>query len=178
MERSEIEAIHRLSQQRRRAAEPAKAARPLGIMLIAGIQFLKAAVLLLAVNLLRLNPETMNAPGSSLYSLLYVATRGRYDSMNAALPSGNALTGVMLFLGLYLAAIGWGMLSANTWARRTLIFSCVLTLAFFAKATLWPDPAAPASPDMTNIYVLLAVDAWVFLYLLRGNTAEFFKTQG
>jgi len=177
MERSEIEAIRRLREHRRRAAEPERTARPFGIMLITGIQFLKAAVLLLTVALLKVKPEMVNGPSSPLYPLLYLATRGRYDSMNAALQGGNALNGLMLFLGIYLGAIGLGMLYMSAWARRTLIFSCGLTLALFAKSTLWPDPAATASPDMTNVYMLLAVDAWVFLYLLRGNTAEIFRTR-
>ena len=178
MERSEIEAIHhRLNEHRRWAPVPEKTARPVGVMLIAWIQFLKAAVLLLAVSLLRVRPETVNGQDSPLYPLLYVATRGKYASMNA-LQGGNALAALLLFLGLYLGAVGFGLMHVIAWARRTLIFSCGLTLVLFAKASLWPDPAAAASPDMTNIYVVLAVDAFVFLYLLRSSTADYFKAQG
>ena len=175
MERSEIAAMRRLSEHHR--AERERATRPIGVMLIAGIQFLKAAVLLLTVTLLRMRPEMVNRPDSPLYPLIYVATRGKYDSMNAALQGGDALPGLMILLGLYLGAVGLGIFHVKAWARRTLIFSCGLTLVVFAKSSLWPDPAASASPDMTNVYLLLAVDAWMFLYLLRGNTAEFFETR-
>jgi hypothetical protein len=175
MERSEIEAIRSQIEHSRRAAESDKTAGPFGIMLIAGIQFLKAAGLLLAATLLRVKPEMVNGPSSPIYPLLYVVTRGKLDSMNAALQGGNALPSLLFLLGIYLGAIGVGMLYVNAWARRTLIFSCGLTLVLFAKSSLWPDPAAPASPDMTNIYLLLAVDALVVFYLLLGSTAEFFQ---
>ena len=179
MERSEIEAISRRIELERRANEPAKVARPLGITAIAGLQLLKGAVLVLTGSLLRLKPESVG-PDSALYPLLYVATRGKYDAMTAALQGGNALPGLLLFLGFYLGAIGVGILSLGGWARRTLIFTCGMTLALWAKTCLWPDPAVASSsqPDMTNFYVLLAIDAGVFLYLLRGNTAQMFEVRG
>ncbi len=178
MERSEIEAINRRVEQERRAHEPAKVARPVGITAIAVIQFVKAAVLVLTGSLLRLKPEVVG-PDSVLYPLLYFATRGKYDALTAALQGGNALPGLLFVLGLYLGAIGVGVLFLSGWARRTLIFTCGMTLALWAKTSLWPDAAAAASapPDMKNFYVLLVVDAGVFLYLLRGNTAEVFEAR-
>ncbi len=174
MDQGQMQAIKRLMDERRLAAVTEGTVRPLGITLIAGFQFLKAAVLVTTATLLREDPELVNTPHSPLAPLLYVATRGRYDSIHTALAGGNALPGLMLFLGLYLAATGLGMLSVHAWARRTLLLNCGLTLALWAKATLWPDSAA-ASPDMTSFYVLLAVDAAVFLYLLQGDMAELFQ---
>lgn len=175
MQRIESAAVRLPEELRQRRAQQKKTARPLGITLIAGIQFLKAAVLLLTFTLLELKPETVNGPDSPLSPLLYVATRGRYDSMNAALQGGNALTELLLLLSLYLGAIGVGMLYVNAWARRTLIFSCGLSLVLFAKSSLWPDPAAAASPDMTHMYALFAVDTCILLYLMRDNTVEVFE---
>ena len=55
-----------------------------------------------------------------------------------------------------------------------------MTVGLFAKTSLFADPAmgGAAAPNMTKFYVLLAVDTGVFLYLLRGNTAELFAAQG
>ena len=181
MERTEIEAIQRRGEQRRRAvAQPRKIERPVGIVLISVFQFLKASVLLLTGALLRLKPEVVNAPGSPFYPLLYVATRGKFDSMSAALQGGNVLVGLILFLGFYMGAIGFGILSVSGWARRTLILTCGMTVALSVKTTLFSDPAAAGAiaPDLRNFYILLAVDTGVFLYLLRGNTAELFAAQG
>ena len=110
MERSEIDRISRLMEQQRRAARPEKLNIPGGIMAIAGLQFLKGAVLVLTGTLLRLKPELVAGPDSLLYPLLYLATRGKYDAMSAALQGGNVLPGLLMFLGLYLEAIGGGML--------------------------------------------------------------------
>ncbi len=180
-----MEAVNRLVEQRRLAAqqgvaaEPRRIGRPAGVLLIGGFQFLKAAVLLLTGTLLRVRPEMVNAPGSPLYPLLYLATRGKYDSMSAVLQS-NVLVGLILFLGFYMGAIGFGILAMSGWARRTLILTCGMTVALFAKTSLFANQATAgaAAPDMTKFYVLLAVDTGVFLYLLRGNTAELFAAQG
>ncbi len=174
MLRNEIAAVRRTSEQRRWEVQPAETVRPMGITLIAAIQLLKAAVLLFTATLLRLKPGTVNGPESLLYPLLYAATRGRYDSMNAALQGGNGLMGMILLLGLYLGGIGIGMLYVSPWARGTLIFSSAMTLVLFGKSCIWPDSAGAASPDMTNVYALLALDAWILVYLLRSSTAELF----
>ena len=177
MDQSGSRTVRHVRAQHLRVMEPKRIERSVGIMLISGIQLIKAAVLLLTVALLQTEPELVSGPSSPLYPLLYVATRGRIDSMNGAMQGGAAVSGLMILLGLYLGAIGIGMFYVNVWARRTLIFSSGLTLAFYAKSTLWPDPEAMASPNMTNVYVLLAVDLFVFLYLLRSNTAELFKNK-
>jgi hypothetical protein len=178
MDRHRAEANQRLQEHRRWAASAPRTARPFGIKAVAWIQLVKAGVLLLTAALLRLRPQMAGGQNSPVYPLLFVATRGRYDSMSAALRGGDALAGLFLLLGLYVAAIGVGLFHASAWARRTLIFSCGLTLVLFAKSSLWPDSGASAAPDMTNIYLLLAVDAYVFLYLLRGSTAEYFAAHG
>jgi hypothetical protein len=175
MELSEIAAIRRLSERHRLAAERRSTARTRGITLVAAFQFLKCAVLLLTATLLQMKPQMVNGPSSPLYPLVYVATRGRFDSLNTELHGGSALFGLILFLGLYSGLIGIGLLDLNAWARRTLIFSSGITLLLFEKSRIWPDPAAVASPNMTNMYLLFAVDACVFIYLLRGSTAEVFR---
>ena len=177
MDQSEKEAIRRLIEQDRRAKKSKRPARPISITLIAGLQFLKAVVLLLTGVLLKVEPNMVSNPDSLFHSLLYVATRGRYDSLQAALQGEDLVTGVVVLLGLYLAAIGLGLLHVNAWARRTLIFSCGLTLALAAKSSLSPDLVTMASPDMTRFYVLLALDAVVFVYMLRWNTVEIFSGQ-
>ena len=175
MEPSQIESIKRLSEQRLRAAELESTERPLGITLISTVQLLKGAVLLVTAILLRVKPELVNGPDSPLTPLLYVATRGRYDSISAALEGSHALPGLVLFLGFYLGAVGFGLLWMNAWARRTLILNSGVTLALWAKTTLSQNGAAQAAPDMTSFYVLLGVDAAVFLYLLPGSTAIWFQ---
>ncbi|MGI4828195.1 MAG: hypothetical protein ACRYFU_08405 [Janthinobacterium lividum] len=177
MDPKELQAINRRMEEYRQATEPESAARPLGITLIAGFQFFKAGVLLLVALLLRSSPEMVTESSSSLYPLLYLATRGRYELMSSTLQDGKALTEVLLVLGLYLGAIGLGILSVKVWARRTVMLSCGMTLVLWAKSSLWPDSTVLTSPDMTNFYVLLAIDAAVFMYLMQPSAVESFRSR-
>ena len=158
--------------------ERARPVRPVGITMIACFQLLKSAALLVAAGLLRYRPELDS--DSAFYQVLYVATRGKFEKLSAALQGGDALAGLLLLLGIYLGAIGIGLWNLNAWSRRTTVFTCGMTVLLwlwsnFAAKT--QESVAAASPDMTNFYVLLALDAAVFLYLVRGNTAECFEAR-
>jgi hypothetical protein len=155
--------------------------RPGGVTLIACFQILKAGVLLLTATLLQWKPEVVDSSRSVLYPLLYVATRGRYAALNAAMNGANLLPGLIFLFGLYLAVIGSGLWQLKKWARRTVMFTCGMTLLLWAKSTFLPSTLSSglssASPDLQNFHILLFFDAVVFVYLIRGDTAEVFEAR-
>ena len=156
--------------------------RPVGVILVACFQLLKAGVLLLTGILLRWKPEFVDSSQSILYPLLYVATRGNYAAIKTAMQGANLLPGLIFLLGFYLAVIGFGLWELKQWARRTVMFTCGLTLLLSIKSILWPGtfgsifPITSAS-DLQYVHIPLFFDAVVFLYLCRGKTAEFFKAR-
>jgi hypothetical protein len=158
--------------------------RPGGVTIVACFQILKAGVLLLTGMLLRWKPEVVDSSQSVLYPLLYVATRGKYAVLNAAMQGANMLPGLIFLFGLYLAVIGSGLWQLKEWARRTVMFTCGMTLLLWAKSTLLPSTSgagisglSSASPDLQNFHILLFFDAVVFVYLIRSNTAEVFEAR-
>ncbi|SNS21705.1 hypothetical protein SAMN05421770_10126 [Granulicella rosea] len=152
--------------------------RPLGVTVVAGFQFFKAGILLLAGLLLRVAPDYVSSPRSLLYPLLFIATRGKFTAMHDAAPDSGLLPALLTFLGVYLAVIGFGMWRVRLWARKSTLLNAGLTLLLFAQTQLSAPPptsAAAASPDLNFFHAVLAVDALIFLYLVRGNTLEFFE---
>ncbi|MGI4758586.1 MAG: hypothetical protein ACRYGF_17270 [Janthinobacterium lividum] len=164
-------------EQQLRANKPSRPPRPTGLTAIAGFQLLKAAVLLLTGVLLKVEPALVTAPDSLLSSLVYVATRGRFDAINGMLQGGAVLAAMILSIGVYLGVVGMGVLCLNPWARRTLIFNCGMALAFATASVIWPAAVATAAPDTTKLYLLLAPDILIFVYLLQWETAELFSVR-
>jgi hypothetical protein len=163
--------------------EPQRLDRPGGVTLVACFQLLKAGVLLLTGMLLRWKPEFVDSSQSILYPLLYVATRGNYTALNTAMQGANLLPGLIFLLGIYLAVIGSGLWQLKKWARRTVMFTCGLTLLLSAKAILWPStPGAGIFPltsasDLQYFHLLLFFDGAVFIYMCRRKTAELFEAR-
>lgn len=156
--------------------------RPGGVTVVASFQVVKAGNLLLTGMLLRCKPELVDSSESVLYPLLYVATRGKYAALSAAMQGANLLPGLMVFLGLYLGMIGSGLWHLQNWARRSVLLTCGMTLLLWAKSTLLPGTAGvgvsslgSARPDLQNFHILLFLDAAVFVYLIRSNTSEVFE---
>lgn len=159
---------------------PAEAlSRPLGVTVVAGFQFFKAAILLLAGMLLRVAPDSAASPRSPLYPLLFIATRGRFTAMHDAAAGSALLPALLTLLGLYLAVVGFGMWRVRLWARKSTLVNSGLTLLLFARTQLSPPPPPtsgdPASPDLLFFHILLAIDALIFIYLVRGATLELFE---
>lgn len=155
--------------------------RPGGVIIVACFQILKAAVLLLTGMLLRWKPDVVDNSRSVLYPLLYVATRGKYAALNAAIQDTNLLPGLIFLFGLYLAVIGSGLWQLKQWARRTVMFTCGMTLLLWAKSTILPSTLSSglsfASSDLQNFHILLFFDGMVFVYLIRGATAKVFEAR-
>lgn len=150
--------------------------RPLGVILIAGLQVLKACILLLAAALLSFNPQAVTSPQSMLYPLLYFSMRGNTSAIQAAAQGDSALTFVLALLGFYIGTLGLSLWSMKDAARRTVRLASGMTLLLYAKTALFPDASASfSSPDLLTVHLAVALEAVVFAYLLRGDTADSFR---
>lgn len=160
--------------------EQPRPGRPGGITVVASFQILKAGILLLTGMLLRYKPSMVSSSESVLYPLIYVATRGHYAALSVAMQGTNLLSGLMLFLGLSLGVTGSGLWRLRKWARRSVMLTCGMTLLVWAKSVLLLSSAGvatSASPDLQNFHLLLFLDAAVFLYLIRSNTSDVFRSK-
>ena len=156
--------------------------RPVGVVLIACFQILKAAVLLLTAIMLYAAPATGFSSRSNLYTLLFVATRGNSTIISAIMQGGSVVAVMIGLWGTYLVAVGSGLWKMKEWARRSLIFTSGMTIVLYAKSILLPGildsdrfGLSLTSPDAQNVHILLACDVLIFVYLLRGNTASSFR---
>ena len=161
-----------------RRGEQRRMERPWGVALVACFQVLKGGVLLLAGLTLRLKPEEMFSSQSVLYPFLYVAMRGNSSVINAVMQGGNVLPGLIVIWGLYLGILGSGLWQMKGWARRSVMFTSGITLLLYGKAIFLPDTSGPSSSsqDLQNFHILLFFDAIIFIYLLRPNATESFRS--
>jgi hypothetical protein len=154
----------------------------MGVRLVAGFQMFKAAILLGIALLLHFSPQMVTTSERFVYALFYLAMRGNVPAMQAALQGGSLLPGIIGCLGLYLAFLGMGLLSMKGWARRALLFASGATVVLYAKSVLMAGGAAElmgfrAQPIDPQFHALVLLDAIVFVYFLRGTTAQSFQAR-
>jgi hypothetical protein len=155
--------------------DPARLQRPLGVVAVAFVQLLKAAVLLLTVAMLRFQPDWSADVQSPFYPLLYIATRGNIVALSHAMQQGLFVPGILTLLALYLGVLGLRLWNLNPRARRTIMFTSGISLLLYAKSKIAPDAPDTFVPhDLQNFHILLALDLLVFVYLSRNATVSFF----
>jgi hypothetical protein len=142
--------------------------RPLPLALIVLFQFLKAAFLLLVSAVFWTGHESRLARIPDLRDLLFLASHGK---------DPNGL--VVLVLGLYAAAIGYGLWKFRRWARNSLVFTSlsmlVLWFAHYDFGTALPTMPAISQVAAQTVYILLLLDFFIFMYLkFHGDTARCF----
>jgi hypothetical protein len=148
--------------------QPPPPRRPLPLSLIVLFQFLKASLLLLVCVLASTGHESRLASIPDLRDLIFLASHGKA-------PSGL----VLLVLGLYAAAIGYGLWNFRRWARNSLVFTSLLMLVlWFAHndfgTALLTMPAFRLVETQT-VYILLLLDFFIFMYLkFHSDTARCF----
>jgi hypothetical protein len=145
--------------------------RPLPLTLIILFQWLKAAFLVLVVSLSWTGHENRLANIPDLRDLIFLASHGKD-------PKDLVLFG----LGLYAAAIGYGLWNFRRWARNSLVFTSLLMLVlWFAHhdfGTALPTMPAISMVETQTVYLLLLLDFFIFMYLkFHHDTARCFPAK-
>jgi hypothetical protein len=153
-----------------------------GVAAIACYQILKAAALLLTAILLYRVPAAWSSSGESLYALLHLAVRGNVAVADAVTDSGDLVPVIVALWGIYLALVGAGLWKMRAWARWSLIATSGATMALYAISVLVPESLNNdrfsfhlSGADAQSVHILLLIDVFLFVYLLRGNTASSFR---
>lgn len=156
--------------------------RPAGVVVVAGFQAFKAAILVVAALLLHFRPGAVIDQRSVLYPILYVAMRGNAAVLNTAISGSAVLPAIILVFGIYLAYVAMGLWSLTPLARRSVMLTSGLTFLIYVKSALLSGDQAVTmsgmsffSPSLHNVHILLFIDTAIFVYLMRGATAAYFK---
>jgi hypothetical protein len=144
--------------------------RPFPVTCMALFQFAKAAFLLLVAALPLLGHEGRLAYIPDLRDLVFVAAHGKD-------PHGLLL----LFFGIYAAAIGIGLWRLKRWARNSLVFTTGLMLVLWLShldfgTDLLVMPAI-SQVEQQTVYIVLLLDFAIFAYLkFHAEIAQSFRT--
>ncbi len=145
--------------------------RPLPLILITLLQFIKAAFLVLVAVLPWTGHGSRLAKVPDLRDLIFLATHGKE-------PNGL----VLLVLGLYAYAIGWGLWNFRRWARNSLVFTSLLMLVLWFAHYDFGTPVitmpAISLVEVQTVYILLLLDFFIFMYLkFHDDTARCFPAK-
>jgi hypothetical protein len=151
--------------------QPPPPRRPLPLALIVLFQFLKATFLVFVAVLPWTGHESRLAYIPNLRDLIFLASHGK-DPNDLAL----------LVLGLYAAAIGYGLWNLRRWARNSLVFtSLTMLVLWFAHrdfGTALPTMPAISRVATQTVYILLLLDFFIFMYLkFHDDTARCFPAK-
>ena len=158
----------------------AKIRRPRGVKFVATLQMLKGGFLMGTALLLHWRPDIVASSRTTLYPLLFIATRGNPTVIDAALQGAKLVPGMIFIFGFYLAVVGSGLWHLRKWARRTVMVTCGLTLILWLRTKLnvgflASASSATSSPQLHSFHLLLIIDGLVFLYLVRTNIGSKFR---
>jgi len=149
--------------------------RPVGVTIIAILQFLGAALLVLV-------GIAMIVGGGMIGAIL-----GSAMGQNSQIPGGS-LTGIMAGLGIVVAAVffvfaaisavlGWGMWSLKNWARIiTMVFSCIGLL--FGGLGLIFALMRFNMFSLVFVMIRLAINGLILWYLLQPDVKAAFEGGG
>jgi len=138
--------------------KPPPPRRPMPLSLIVLFQSLKATFLILVCVITWTGHENRLANIPELRDLIFLASHGK-DPKDL----------VLLVLGLYAAAIGYGLWNFRRWARNSLVFTSLLMLvlwfAHYDFGTALPTMPAISLVETQTVYILLLLDFFIFMYL-------------
>ena len=149
--------------------------RPVGVTIIAVLQFLGAAGLVLLGIAMIL--------GGSMIGAMLTSAMGQ----NSQIPGGS-LTGIMAGLGAVVAVVffvfaaisallGWGMLTLKNWARIITMVLCCIGLLFGALGLLFGLLRFSIFSLMISI-IRLAINGLILWYLLQPDVKAAFEGGG
>jgi hypothetical protein len=139
---------------------------PLAIIVV--FQFMKAAFLVLVAVLPWTGHASRLARMPDLRDLIFLASHGK---------DPNSF--VLLVLGLYAYAIGYGLWNFKRWARNSLVFTSltmlVMWFAHYDFGTAMITMPAISLVETQTVYLLLLFDFFIFMYLkFHNETARCF----
>lgn len=149
--------------------------RPVGVTIIAILQFLGAAFLILAgIGLI---------VGGGMLGAIISSSMGQNSQV-----SGPGLTGFMAGLGAVLAVVffvfaciavllGWGMWNLKNWARIVTMVLCCIGILFGALGLLFALVRFNIF-SMVFICIRLAINGLIVWYLLQPNVKAAFEGGG
>lgn len=132
--------------------------RPIQVTIIALVQFLKAAILILIPTLGWLDPNATHY-SPALTQIVYVASRGR------------ELPGILMpLIGFYVAFLGMGLWKLRPGARRNVLLGSLFTIMISLARlgvfdTLLGLRITQSPAEQQTVMIIILFDAAIFLYL-------------